>query len=147
MSSNFYSSVNNAQGRASPCLAWKRVSYEPVNKQPGYKHTFICSIRAFNWLVTSAALRQLSTPLPDGCGKDDTGRWLMPVGRSSWCDAALLKPLAGDPRPEEGLLSAYLSSGLSLLLGFSGSPFSFSSDIVLVTLILWRLADAELWSR
>lgn len=28
------------------------------------KHTFICSILAFNWLVTSAALFQLSAPLP-----------------------------------------------------------------------------------
>lgn len=61
--------------------------------------------------------------------------------------AVFRNPLAGEPRPEDGPLPLCRSSGLSLLLGYDSSPFSFSSDMVLVKLILWRLVEVAPESR
>lgn len=109
-------------------------------------------MRAFSWLVTSAARLQLSTPPPFvGCGNAETGlsRVAGAVGsRDSYVGGtAVLKPLAGEPRPEDAPLPLRRSSGLSLLLGYTSSPFSFSSDMVLVKLILLRLVDVDPASR
>jgi hypothetical protein len=66
-------------------------------------------MRAFNWLVTSAARRQLSTPPPFvGWGNEEAGLSRVVAGLGSWDSyaeaAALLKPLAGEPRPEDAPL-------------------------------------------
>ncbi len=53
---------------------------------------------------------------------------------------------AGEPRPDDAPLP-YLISGLSLLLGYASSPFSFSSDMVLVKLVLARPIEADPESR
>lgn len=53
---------------------------------------------------------------------------------------------AGEPRPDDAPLP-YLASGLSLLRGYVISPFSFSSENVLVKLVLLRPADAAPESR
>lgn len=111
--------------------------------------TFICSMRAFSWLVTSAARLQLSAPpFDDGCGREDTGRSRECSLPSSLEAMALRKPRAGESRPDDVVLPAYRRSGLSLLRANPDSLFSRSSvENVLMTLILLRLMADGIASR